>query len=104
MPTESPNASESEHAKDDDDDDYESNKDDEESDNGSESDDDSGGEKGILESKEIKGLQDYSSPSTVSLIGCRSSTGARAEVFTAWIKGRFAEALPDAAATTLLAF
>ena len=103
MPTESPNASESEHAKDDDDDDYESNEDDEESDNGSES-DDSGGEKGILESKEIKGLQDYSSPSTVSLIGCRSSTGARAEVFTTWIKGRFAEALPDVAPTTLLAF
>lgn len=58
----------------------------------------------VLESLEIEDLQDYSCPSTVSLIGYRSSTGARAAVFSPWIKGRFQEALPDAAPPTSLAF
>ena len=58
----------------------------------------------FLESLEIEDLQDYSCSSTVSLIGCRSSTGARAAVFSAWIKGRFQEAFPDAAPPTSLAF
>lgn len=33
-------------------------------------------------------------PSATSLIGCRSSTRARAAVLAAWIKGRFEEGLP----------
>ena len=43
-------------------------------------------------------------PSATSLIGCRSSTRARAAVLAAWIKGRFEEGLPDTAPATDLQF
>lgn len=43
-------------------------------------------------------------PSATSLIGCRSSTRARAAVLAAWIKGRFKEGLPDTAPATDLQF
>lgn len=55
---------------------------------------------GVLDSLAIEDLQDYSCPSATSLIGCRSSTRARAAVFAAWIKGRFKEGLADTAPAT----
>ena len=55
---------------------------------------------GFLDSLAIEDLQDYSCPSVTSLIGCRSSTRARAAVLAAWIKGRLEEGLPDTAPAT----
>ena len=48
---------------------------------------------GILKHLEVQDLADYGCPSAYSLVECRSSTGARATVFAAWLRDRFPESL-----------
>ena len=56
-------------------------------------------QEGTLANLEIHNLEDYGCPSAHTLVGCRSSTGARAAVFAAWLRGRYTDSLPSLLAT-----
>ena len=43
---------------------------------------------------EIQNLEQYGCPTAISLTGCHFSTGAKAAVFAAWMKGRFQDSIP----------
>lgn len=59
---------------------------------------------GVLQHLEVQDLTAYHCPSAHSMVGCRSSTGARAAVFGAWIRGRFPDNLPALAANLPVEF
>ncbi len=57
-----------------------------------------------LQNLEIQNIEDYGCPTAFSLIGCRSSTGARAAVFAAWFRGKFADSVSSTPNSLAVAF
>ena len=49
---------------------------------------------GVLQHLEVQDLTVYNCPNAHSMVRCRSSTGAQAAVFGAWIRERFPDSLP----------